>query len=301
MIDDDLSVTVCVLTYNSSAFVLDTLESVKNQTYTSLCLIIADDCSQDDTLGICKKWINANKKRFADIQVLESPINTGTSANYNRGWKACKTRYLKGIAGDDVLMPNCISDYMNYVEKNPEARIVLSKVKVFGASKRICDDFEKTRFDYSFFDLSPVDQFERIKLGSCIPAPTDFYDLDYIRKYNFWHDERIPLIEDRPKWMNAILKGIKLYFMDEYTVRYRINENSVSYSPRMSISFLENQRLIYFYYIFSTEYQKNPDLAIKNAVAYEVELYKSYKKYGDLIDKIERFLPIRSLFKKIHK
>ncbi|EXY25104.1 glycosyltransferase family 2 protein, partial [Bacteroides fragilis] len=48
--NDNLLVTVCVLTYNSSCYVLDTLNSIKEQTYKNIEIIICDDASSDTTL-----------------------------------------------------------------------------------------------------------------------------------------------------------------------------------------------------------------------------------------------------------
>ena len=57
-------VTVIVYTFNSSKYILETLDSIKKQTYKDLMLIITDDCSTDSTIEICKKWLNLNGDRF---------------------------------------------------------------------------------------------------------------------------------------------------------------------------------------------------------------------------------------------
>ena len=77
-------VSVCVVTYNSAATIVDTLESIKAQTYQNLELVVSDDCSKDDTVKVCREWIAANKDRFAAATVIESEVNTGVSANCHR-------------------------------------------------------------------------------------------------------------------------------------------------------------------------------------------------------------------------
>ncbi|MDR0890977.1 MAG: glycosyltransferase [Endomicrobium sp.] len=49
-------VSVCVITYNSSKYVLETLESIKTQTYQNIELIVSDDCSTDDTVEVCENY-----------------------------------------------------------------------------------------------------------------------------------------------------------------------------------------------------------------------------------------------------
>lgn len=63
-------VSIVVTTYNSSKYVLETLESVKAQTYKNIELIISDDYSLDNTVEICKKWITENSDRFVNTKII---------------------------------------------------------------------------------------------------------------------------------------------------------------------------------------------------------------------------------------
>ena len=63
-------VSVAVIAYNSAEYILETLESIKAQTYDKIELIVSDDCSLDGTVEICHKWIDANKSRFVDICIV---------------------------------------------------------------------------------------------------------------------------------------------------------------------------------------------------------------------------------------
>ena len=68
-------VSVSVITYNSSKTVLETLESVKTQTYPNIELIISDDCSPDNTVEVCREWIEQNKERFVRIEILAAEVS----------------------------------------------------------------------------------------------------------------------------------------------------------------------------------------------------------------------------------
>jgi alpha-1,3-rhamnosyltransferase len=65
-------VSIVVVTYNSSKSVLDTLESVKAQTYQNIEIIITDDCSTDNTVEICRHWI----EQYNTIQYNTIQYNT---------------------------------------------------------------------------------------------------------------------------------------------------------------------------------------------------------------------------------
>ena len=97
-------VSIIVITYNSSKYVLETLESAKAQTYQNIELIVSDDCSIDNTVEICKEWIEKDKERFVRTELITAEKNTGIPANCNRGVKAAQGEWVKLIAGDDMII-----------------------------------------------------------------------------------------------------------------------------------------------------------------------------------------------------
>ena len=74
-------VSINITTYNSSKFIIETLESAKMQTYQNIELIVSDDSSVDNTVELCKKWIEKNKERFVRCKVITVEKNTGIAAN----------------------------------------------------------------------------------------------------------------------------------------------------------------------------------------------------------------------------
>lgn len=248
-------VSVPVITYNSAMTVVETLESIKSQTYQNLELIVSDDCSTDNTVAICQEWIEKNKNRFVRTAILTVEKNTGVSANLNRALRACQGKWVKNIAGDDILFCDCVGIYMEYVRKNPDAVCVFSKVEVFGSSR---ENREKVMqwFDYSFFAMSPKEQYEYLQcVRNCIPAATSFYNKNELEKLELNFDERIPLLEDYPMWLNLLSKGVRLDFVDKVTVKYRISETALSTTSTQSIAFRKSNAIFYKLYRFQYEYE----------------------------------------------
>lgn len=294
-------ITVSVTAYNSSRYILETLESIKNQTYPNIILQIADDFSTDDTVEVCRKWIELNKARFVDTRIIVPEKNTGVSANCNRAWNACNTEWFKGIAGDDLLLPNCLENNMQYVENNPDAVFVFSKVQPIGVSQKqnkVIGDL----FDYTLFELSISEQLEHIMTkGNFIPASTAFVNITKIRKLGISHDERIPLLEDMPKWINVLRKNIKLHFFNQTTVKYRIHESSISTQRIHSPHFRRSLQLFWYYYIFDEIYKTDPEKAVNMAVDKYIGIYEfEYNiRTNKLYDAYNRIKPFLTFPKKI--
>ena len=101
-------VSIIVISYNSSKYVLETLESAKAQTYQNLELIISDDCSTDNTVKLCDTWLKDNKSRFTKTKLITVEKNLGIPKNCNRALYTAEGDWTKLIAGDDILMPNCV-------------------------------------------------------------------------------------------------------------------------------------------------------------------------------------------------
>lgn len=267
-------VSVPVITYNSSKFVLETLESIKAQTYQNIELIISDDCSTDNTVELCRKWVEENKERFVRTQIITSKTNTGVSANLNRAEAACQGEWVKGIAGDDLLMPDCIMDCVEYAQQHSDIIYLFGRIEALGSVEERNEYFTKEVFDYSFFDLDIEGQFEQLVFGSnSVPASTCFYNRPKANTLCIKNDERIPLLEDWPKWIKILEKGVKLYSIDKVTVRYRIHDGSLSTSNRGSVKMMESMQLFNLYYRYPIWLQRDNNIAVAKMVKEYTNIY----------------------------
>lgn len=266
-------VSVTVITYNSSKTVLETLDSIKAQTYQNIELIVSDDCSTDNTVELCRNWIEQNKERFVRTELLTVEKNTGVAGNCNRAGVACRGEWGKGIAGDDILMPNCIGDCMDYVIEHPDTIYLFGKQKAFGASEERCKEIDAV-FDYTFFNLTKEQQLHRLVFdGNCVPATTLFYNRMADQKVGIKNDERIPLLEDWPKWINLLRAGVKLHFIDKVLVKYRVG--GISTGHRLNPKMFMSERKFCLYYQYPEWYKENPDMAVDRIIKEEMEIYNA--------------------------
>ena len=90
-------VSVVVLTYNSSSFIEQTLNSVLKQNYERIELIVSDDGSKDITCRIVEEWIDIHSKSFERCALIKSYTNRGTCKNYNQGVFNSHGEYIKTL------------------------------------------------------------------------------------------------------------------------------------------------------------------------------------------------------------
>jgi alpha-1,3-rhamnosyltransferase len=222
-------VSICVITYHSEKFVLETLESAKTQTYQNIELIISDDGSADSTIQICKDWLAENKDRFVRTELITVEKNTGIPANCNRAVRASEGEWIKLIAGDDILMENCVEDNVGYVSEHEEVKVLHSIVRIFKDSLNN-NDYQLIDFSKSIFyhcKISALQQYDLLLTSSkYIIAPSIFIKRNVIIENN-GYDERYKLMEDYPFWLKITKSNVKIHFFKVETVFYRKHSQSV--------------------------------------------------------------------------
>lgn len=187
-------VSIIVITYNSAKYVLETLESAKAQTYQNIELIITDDASQDDTVEICKEWLKENKELFVKTELVTVQKNTGISPNCNRGLKLSNGKWLKFIAGDEVIIP----------------AITWISTSEAVSSVRATPVFVDVEKDHLTIDVLKIEEKVSSKTKAIIPVhlyghPANMTEVMRIaKKYN------LKVLEDCPQAHNAECNGQKV-------------------------------------------------------------------------------------------
>lgn len=223
-------VSISIITYNSSKYIIEALEGVKAQTYKNIELIVSDDCSTDGTVDIVREWIYKNQSRFFRTLLLTVDKNTGPIANENRARKECHGEWTKETAGDDVLLPTCIEDNISYVEKYPDAKVIVSNsIIFFDNSPKEIKQIPGLLVP-GFFELNAVEQHEKM-LRYDILMNSNSQFTKTILFQNIKIDERIKYLDDRQFYWYCTAQGVKIHYLDKDTVRYRKHEGALTGLP----------------------------------------------------------------------
>lgn len=98
-------VTIICLCYNQQKYVIESLNSVLNQSYPSIELIIVDDCSTDSSKSNITAWLEKNP----EIKFIANEVNLGVTKSFNKALEFAQGEYVIDLAADDVLLPECVT------------------------------------------------------------------------------------------------------------------------------------------------------------------------------------------------
>ncbi len=114
-------VTVVCSCFNHEKYVIEALDSIKNQTYPNIQIIIVDDHSSDNSVQTIENW---NKKNL-DAIFIKNTSNLGHTISFNNAINYAKGDYLVDLAADDVLLSNCIQEQVNTFESSKMTNLAM--------------------------------------------------------------------------------------------------------------------------------------------------------------------------------
>jgi GT2 family glycosyltransferase len=127
-------VSIIIPAYNRSQLIVETLESVRAQTYSPLEIFVVDDCSTDDTEAVVSIW---KKEHFsAHITLLSLEKNVGKSAAVNKAIACSSGEYLMILDSDDLLFPDAIRYEVDFLKRFPDVGAVFGNAYVLRDNKK---------------------------------------------------------------------------------------------------------------------------------------------------------------------
>lgn len=142
-------VSVIIPVFNAQAFIRETLESVLNQSYKNLEIIVVDDGSTDNSSAIVSSY--EPKVRY----VYQQPSRNAAIPR-NVGLQYCQGDLITFFDADDVMLQDKIEAQVDFLKRNPHVAIILTDYVNFTAN----GDDVKTHFEtcpnlFSFLQTTP--------------------------------------------------------------------------------------------------------------------------------------------------
>ncbi|WP_400261672.1 glycosyltransferase [Sphingobacterium sp. SG20118] len=205
----DSKVSVIVPCFNNSKTIVETLDSVFNQKYNNIELIIVNDGSIDDSELVILEY----KKGFKDLIYVKQE-NGGPSSARNKGATLATGEFVVFLDGDDRIHQDYISLCVNEFLNQPALNLVYSNSEFFEAATGA----------YVLLDYDPI----TIMIYNCIPI------VSMIRLSSFneigQFDESMRIAEDWEMWIRYTRKFPKVKKINQslFFYRKRFSKDSIS-------------------------------------------------------------------------
>jgi alpha-1,3-rhamnosyltransferase len=222
------TITIGIMTYNQENFIEDTLQSIIDQSYNNIELLILDDHSLDRTLAKIHGMNKLLKDRFVHYRLLIHKENSGNiSANINELLRNAHGDYFKCIGGDDLLLPNYCMAAVKAFESDQSIEYVFSDMCIVDGDYRYGQEYDVTHryMHYSVPD-EPNKLFNRLLYGNYLPAPSFLFKTDMLKQIGGFDEEFT--MEDYPMWLKLSHAGIQHCYIEKPYVLYRVTGMSLS-------------------------------------------------------------------------
>ena len=233
--------------FNSHKFVVETIKSIINQSYSNWKLIIVDDHSNEQTKEKLKKFLK-NKK----IKIYWLKKNYGAGFCRNYAIKKSNSPYVAFIDSDDIWKKNKLKNQINFMEKNNYS-FSYTWYETFGEKKRLITP--PLKFNYSNFIHN-----------TSIGTSTMIIKRKRIKNIKFTNTK---ICEDY-YFKCRLLKRVNYAFcLNKFLTRYRVRQNSLQSS---------NLRNLFWIWKINKSYNKLNFL--DNFFSLLNISINSFKKYG---------------------
>lgn len=227
-------ISVIMSAYNAEKYIQEAVESILQQTYKNIELIIFDDCSQDKTAEIL--FFLAQKD--ARIKIITRNENHGLKGfikNLNDGIEIANGKYIARMDADDYSMPDRFEKQVHFLESHPE-------ISMIGAQINLID--EKNEFiKEKKGALTHEEIVKRIPLQIQL-----FHPVIMFRNHeNIKYREKFLYCEDYDLYLNLITQGKKLANLKDTLLKYRVLNQSISRKDSTFVKKLMVEKALDFY------------------------------------------------------
>jgi GT2 family glycosyltransferase len=114
-------ITLCIINYNGEKYLEETLKSIYSQEAKSNEIILVDNASQDNSIGIIKE-------KFPDVKIIQLEKNFGPAAARNKGFKAATNNLILFLDNDISLSPCASIGLEDALKKDTYAAVAVPRV-----------------------------------------------------------------------------------------------------------------------------------------------------------------------------
>ncbi len=197
-------ISVIMPVYNAERFIDQAMESILNQTYTGLELLIIDDCSTDSTME------NVNRHTDSRIRIIHNPQNMGIAYSRNEGIRNSTGEYIALMDNDDVAMPERLEKQAAFLQEHPKIDVVGGQYQYIDENGEPVSAVFRSLHNPHYVRASLM--FKNIFCNSEVTFRRSMVD-----KHRIWYQDNCLGMEDYLFWIQysqrVLMSGIEELFL----------------------------------------------------------------------------------------
>jgi glycosyltransferase involved in cell wall biosynthesis len=220
MPDNTTFVSVAMATYNGERFLRKQLDSIYNQTYKNIEVVVGDDKSSDATVAILEEY----KGRYG-LRYFINEKRLGFIKNFEQVFTLCRGRFVALADQDDIWLPEKIDKLVNGIG---EWSLIYSDASYIDENDTVFAPSIKRFTEAIFFTGKPL---RKLLFNNCVTGCTVLFKRELL-------DSALPIPQDERShdWWLALVacKSNGIFYIDEPLVLYRKHDGNTLgiYKPR---------------------------------------------------------------------
>ena len=217
--NEQLSVSIIIPIYNKEEYLSECIDSVINQSYANLEIILVDDGSTDSCAEICDAYAKADNR----ITVIHKK-NAGLASSRNAGLKIIKGDFFAFVDADDYILPDFVEKLVELAVKDKSDIVACDYLCADGGVTRV---FYKSKQKLSSKKVLNDFLYRKIEFGSTC---TKLYN----SKLRFIQNENIIMYEDQLFTIDCLMNSEYISVIPEGMYYYRYNKNGIMHNTTES-------------------------------------------------------------------
>lgn len=218
-------VSVIIPAYNHEKYILAALESVVNQSYKNIQLIVINDGSKDRTASIIQSFVMLHPDR--DIVFIDKD-NEGVSKTLNLGLSKAEGCYVAFLASDDVWKLDKIEKQVRFLELHPEIGMVFTDANFLHKDNVVKSKWSEYKPELRKLFTNGIQNknlYIELMIHTVIPASTAMVRISCLKRIGGF-DPNLAIEDDDLWW--RIAREFPIGYLNESLAFYREHTTNIS-------------------------------------------------------------------------
>lgn len=236
------AVSILIPTYNYARYLPEAIESVLAQDFTDFELIVADDCSTDNTEAVCREY----ERKDSRIRFVRHEKNLGMVENWNWCLQQAGGRYIKYMLADDkFLRPYALGQLVESIEKSLGISLVTSARALMDTHSKITGVWNPLGLRNHVFQGGKMIRKSLARVVNFVGEPTAvLFRREDVEK---GFDVSFRQLVDLEMWLHLLQQGDLAYISEPLCCFRKHSQQQTEKNRRTDCHLLETENLFSSY------------------------------------------------------